>query len=164
MACDGNDYVTNFRDGTLYLEDGAGHTLTVPLETGDIAISGLNGDMTERAVYMSRGRIKSVRKTNDIVPTIAFSAMLNRMSSATKDVIVDFLRFTGKYATNVRTTGVCGDIKTVNARWVVTTPDGDESITARDVAFGFDLAEGDPSSVSFSGEIYNTDITFNGAT
>ena len=80
MACNGNDYVSNFRDGTLYLMDGGGNTLTVPLEMGDVAISGLSGDMTEVAVYRSRGRTVAVRKTNDLQPSIAFSAMLVGMA------------------------------------------------------------------------------------
>jgi len=46
MPCTGNDYVTNFRDGTLYLIDGGGTSLTIPLEMGDVNISGLNGDMS----------------------------------------------------------------------------------------------------------------------
>lgn len=164
MACNANDYVTNFRDGTLYLIDGAGVTLTIPLEMGDVNIAGLNGDMSEVSVYRSRGKTVTVRKTNDINPTISASAMLNRFTSATKDVIADFIRFTGKYSTNVRTSGICGDAKTINAKWVVSTPDGDETIIVRDVLFSFDLAEGDPSSISLSGTIYNSDLTMTGAT
>ena len=164
MACNSNDYVTNFRDGTLYLIDGAGTTLTIPLEMGDVSITGLNGDMSEVSVYRSRGRTVTVRKTNDLNPAIAASAMLNRFTSATKDVIADFIRFTGKYASNVRTNGVCGDTKTIDAKWVVETPDGDETIIVRDVLFNFDLSEGDPSSISLSGTIYNADITMTGAT
>ena len=114
MPCTGNDYVTNFRDGTLYLIDGGGTSLTIPLEMGDVNISGLNGDMSEVSVYRSRGKTVTVRKTNDLNPSISASAMLNRFSSATKDVIADFIRFTGKYASNVRTSGVCGDVKTLS--------------------------------------------------
>lgn len=164
MACNGNDYVTNFRDGTLYLIDGAGTSLAIPLEMGDVAISGLSGDMTEVSVYRSRGKTVSVRKTNDLNPTIAFSAMLNRVSSVTNNVVADFIRFSGKYASNVRTTGVCGDTKTLNAKWTVSTPDGDETVIVRDVLFTFDLAEADPSTISLSGTIYNPDVTMSGAT
>lgn len=164
MACNANDYVTNFRDGTLYLIDGAGTQLTIPLEMGDVNISGMNGDMFDVSVYRSRGRTVTVRKTNDINATISASAMLNRFSSTTRDVIADFIRFAGKYATNVRSSGICGDAKTLNAKWVVSTPDGDETIIVRDVLFSFDLAEGDPSSISLNGTIYNNDVTFTGAT
>ena len=164
MACNGNDYVSNFRDGTLYLLDGAGASLAIPLEMGDVAISGLSGDMREVAVYRSRGRTVAVRTTNDLNPTIAFSAMLNRLSSVTNNVVADFIRFTGKYATNVRTSGICGDAKTLDAKWVIATPDGNETITVRDVLFTFDLSEGDPSSISLSGTIYNNDVTIIGAT
>lgn len=164
MACNGNDYVSNFRDGTLYLMDGGGNTLTVPLEMGDVAISGLSGDMTEVAVYRSRGRTVAVRKTNDLQPSIAFSAMLNRLSSVTNNVIADFIRFSGKFASNTRTTGICGDAKTLDAKWQVSTPDGVEQIIVRDVVFTYDISEGDPSSISLSGTIYNPDVTITGAT
>lgn len=164
MACNGNDYVTNFRDGALYLLDGSGASLTIPLEMGDVSISGLSGDMTEVAVYRSRGKTVAIRKTNDLQPSISFSAMLNRLSSVTNDVIADFIRFKGKYAGNIRTSGICGDAKTLNAKWVVSTPDGDETIIVRDVVFTFDFSEGDPSSVSLSGTIYNPDISITGAT
>jgi hypothetical protein len=164
MACNGNDYVSNFRDGTLYLMDGGGNTLTVPLEMGDVAISGLSGDMTEVAVYRSRGRTVAVRKTNDLQPSIAFSAMLNRLSSVTNNVIADFIRFSGKFASNTRTTGICGDAKTLDAKWQVSTPDGTEQIIVRDVVFTYDISEGDPSSISLSGTIYNPDVTITGAT
>jgi hypothetical protein len=148
----------------MYLLDGSGNTLTIPLEMGDVAISGLSGDMTEVAVYRSRGRTVAVRRTNDLNPTIAFSAMLNRLSSTTNDVIADFIRFKGKYSANVRTSGVCGDAKTLDAKWVISTPDGNETIIVRDVLFTFDFSEGDPSSISLSGTVYNADVTITGAT
>ena len=165
MACDGNDYVTNFRDGVLTLFDGAGHSLVVPLEMGDVAISGMNGDMTEHAQYFSRGRKVAVRKTQDLTPTIAFSAMLNRLSSAAalKPAVLDFLRFTGYYATNVRTDGICGDAKTVDCKLALTVPEGTDYIYLRDVIFAFDIGEGDPSSISMSGTVENPDITIVGA-
>ena len=165
MACDGNDYITNFRDGTLYLIDGAGTTLTVPLDAGDISITGMNGDMAERTVYRTRGRMRTVRKTNDLEAQIAFSAMLNRLSSVTKDSVLDFVRFKGKYEHNTRTTGICGDVKTVHAKWVISTPDGDEYAYVPDVAFDFDISEGDPSQISMTGTCYNPeDIDLKGAT
>lgn len=165
MACDGNDYVTNFRDGLLVLEDGGGHSLEVPLDMGDIAISGLSADMTEVAVYQSRGRTVSVRKTTEVQPTVNFSAMLQRFGSSTtlKAALLDFVRGKGAYATNVRTSGICGDVYTLDARWQLTTADGTDYIQLRDVRFTADLAEGDPNTISLSGTVYNPDVTVSAA-
>jgi len=170
MSCDGNDYVTNFRDGVLILRDGAGVTLEVPLEMGDVAIGGLSADMTEVAVYQSRGRTKAVRRTNDVQPTLAFSAMLGRLSSSktattvpAKPAVMDFILRRNAYATNIRSSSICGDVYTLDAKWQLTTPDGVEYVELRAVAFTVDLSEGDPNSISLSGTVYDPDVIIVGA-
>jgi len=66
MACNRNDYVIHFRDGALYLIDGAGTSLTIPLEMDDVNNSGLNGDMSE--VSVNRSRRKTVTAgTGDVL-------------------------------------------------------------------------------------------------
>ena len=160
MACDGNDYVTNFRDGVLILEDGAGHSLETPLDMGDVAISGLSADMTELAVYQSRGRTKAVRRTNDVQPSVSFSAMLQRLGSTTasKPALLDFLMRRGLYAGNVRTSHVCGDSYLLTARWQLTVPEGVDYIELRGVSFSADTAEGDPNTISATGTVYDPDV------
>jgi hypothetical protein len=160
MACDGNDYVTNFRDGVLILEDGAGHSLETPLEMGDVAISGLSADMTELAVYKSRGRTKAVRKTNDVEASISFSAMLQRLGSesATKPALLDFMLKRGLYKHNLRTSHVCGDSYLLTARWQLTVPEGVDYIELRGVSFSADTAEGDPNTISCTGTVYDPDV------
>lgn len=170
MACDGNDYVTNFRDGILILEDGAGHTLEVPLEMGDVSITGLNAIQAERVVYRSRGRTKSVRRGVDQEISISFSAMLNRLGSTatktnaagkvvpSKPALIDFILFRGAFAGNVGTTHVCGDAKLLTARWQLTVPEGTDYIELHGVGFDLDTAEGDPNTVSASGTVYDPDV------
>ena len=163
MACDGNDYVLNFRDGAIILTDGAGHSLTVPLDQGDVAISPLSADMTEVSVYQSRGRTKSIRRTTDIQPTITFSAHLNRLSRSSlgtpsKPALLDFIRRRGAYASNVRSSSICGDVYVIDVKWQLSTPDGTEYVECRAVHFTADLAEGDPDTISLSGTIYDPDV------
>jgi hypothetical protein len=171
MPCDGNDYVTNFRDGTLTLEDGAGHTMVVALDMGDLAISGLTAGQAEVAVYKPRGRTKAIRLTNQTEPTLSFSAMLNRLTASEaagrlaspKRALLDFLLFRGASKGNTRTGGVCGDVPTLNAKWTLNTVDGPEYVLVKDVHFSVDTAEGDPNMISASGTIYNADVEIIGA-
>lgn len=156
MPSDPNDYALNFRDGTLTLRDGGGHSLVVPLEQGDVAITGLTPDMVEPTVYFSRGRRVAARKGQDVEPQISLSTLLNRVTSrdATKPAVLDFLRFRGVYASNVRTNGIAGDLKTVDAELALNTPDGVSYVVCHDVYFGHDINEGDPSTLSLSGPVW----------
>ena len=163
MQCDYQ--VSNFRGGEVTLMDGAGHTLVVPLEVGDFAISGITPTNTEMAVYKSRGRTVAVKQTNDVEPSISFSAMLSRMTSLTKTEVLDFVRFTGYYSTNQAASSICNGGKLLDIKWALETEEGTEYIIARAVGItSIDTGDGDPNSIKFSATAYNPAVEFYGAT
>lgn len=152
-TCDGNDYITNFTDGVVTLIDGAGHELDVPLGNGDFSLTGLSADGWEQTVYFIRGVPKTQRRTQMVQPSVSLTAALNRLGSATKKTVLDFLRFRNYYASNVRSRAVCGDSNTVDVRFKISTPDGYEQIDLYGVFFNIDATEGDPSTISLSGTV-----------
>lgn len=153
-----DEYVGNHRDGYLTLIRGS-LSLVVPLEQGNVAIGGHSSTNTTKTSYKSRGRTVTVRQSDEGECSVSFDSLLNRISSITKDNVIDFIRGAGKYASGQWSTAVAGDGQLVDAAWNIITPDGPEYVKVYAVSFGFDLAEGDPNTVKFSGVGYKPTLT-----
>lgn len=159
-----DEYVCNYRDGALTLIRGS-LSLVVPLEQGNVSIGGLSATNTSKTSYKSRGRTVTVRQSEESEASISLDTLLNRLSSVTKETVLDFVRGTKKYAGGPWSTAVAGDAQLVDCRWDVNTPDGPEYVNVYAVGFSYDIAEGDPNTVKLSGTIYKPTLTeINGAT
>lgn len=153
----------NFRDGTLQLKDGAGtpNTLTLPLISGSVNVSGLTESQKDVRAYQSRGNLVSLRKGEATFPTVSFQAMLADLSDGTNQTAYDFCKKVGSYSGNTSTTTALGDVYTID---IVITIEGtdlgdasDHTLTLEDVSVSMDIdAAGDPSMISFSGTVYGT--------
>jgi len=150
----------NFRDGTILLEDGTGTPLdvTVQYEAGDLSISGLNQSLSgpyDLTAYMDRGELHTVRKTSRTFPSLSFSATYTDLSDASEETIPDIVLQNNAFSAAVSTMGANADVYTLKVTWTVTDPAGGTHIlTADDVAFSIDIAEGDPNTFSLSGTVY----------
>lgn len=157
----------HFTDGQITLADGNGTpvTLTVPLSTGDLSISGLGKDPKARAtnVYEARGAITGLRRGAREYPTVSFSAQLADVSDATDQTVIDFLLKRGSYASNTSTSVAAGDVYTVKITLTIEGTDlgdsADHTIVMNDVDVRLAIAEGEPSTVTVEGTIYGN-VTF----
>jgi len=79
--------VKNFRDGSLVVSDATTPTpitLTVQYEAGDFSLTGSNEGNSETTVYLDRGELGTLRKTNRSFPSGSFSAHFTDLRSAEK--------------------------------------------------------------------------------
>lgn len=152
--------VKNFRDGVITLSDGTTPTpltLTVQFESGDFSISGLNQGNTEATTYLDRGVLGSVRLTNQVFPTLTFSAHATDISDATNRTLWDAVNKTGSFASAVSTIG-SSDVYGLTVKLVIEGTNfgdpTDHEITCVGVHLSIDFAEGDPDSFTLNGTIY----------
>lgn len=149
----------NFRDGSLLIEDGTGTPLnyTVAYEAGDFSFD-IGKD--EIAVYMDRGSVASVRKTNQGLPTGSFSVHFRDLTDGSNETLTDILDKSGAFAAAVSTLGANADVYTVKITFTVEGSDhgdpADHVISFDDCYCTWSLAEGDPSTTSVSFTSYGT--------
>ena len=149
--------VKNFRDGSIQLKRGA-NTYTVAYEAGDFQLTEPRPDVS---IVYDRGEIAGLRKTNMQPGSFSFSAHLRSVADAVDVTMIDFINKTGA-ASAFSTTGGTGyepdlidivfTIEASNHEAAVE----DNTLTITSVRALWDIAEGDPSTISVTGEIYGT--------
>lgn len=123
---------------------------------GDFSASALQADQSDVAVYTAQGRTHTVRKGNRVDPSGSFTAHFDGWTSETAERALDFIRKTGKYASNQRSSAICGDAYLID---IVQVFRGDGSASDRRVVYEAcritaDYASGDPDSLSCSWTCY----------
>ena len=149
----------NFRDGTILIEDATGVPLnyTVAYEAGDFSFD-IGKD--EIAVYMDRGAVASVRKTNQGLPTGSFSVHFRELTDGTNETLTDILDAAGSFSSAVSTLGANADVFTVKLTFTIEGTDhgdaSDNSISFDDCYATWSMSEGDPNTTSVSWTCYGT--------
>lgn len=158
------------RDGSVKLEDGAGIAVYATYTDGDFSASNF-GATDDRVVIRSRGDIVGLRRGDSTVGSLSMNLHFREFTNTGADSILDFIR--GKQAhggglidlTSTGGTGfeqfLCTVTLTVEGTDHGENADG-TAVFAK-VLFTADFSEGDPNSISLSGEVYGG-VTFTGQT
>jgi len=144
------------RDGTITITNGDATTYTVAYEAGDF---NANLDKAERIVIYDRGTIVGLRSGNDPVPSISFSVHLRELADSAEDTILDFVYQTNNSsaATSTGGTGFEPFLVTVEFQANMAALSGSNTkVTCNKVLLTAAIAEGSPSSISFTGEVYGS--------
>ena len=148
--------IDNFVSGHIDVEDGTSGTAlsitSLPYCNGDFGASGFGPIEKEVSKYLSRGVLVGAAHTNPVFPSGSFSVMQDEFSDGTKDILIDMIRGTGKFAARVSTNTTLGTVIVLNLVFRC----GAGTLTLPDTYFTFDLAEGDPSNVTFNWECWGT--------
>lgn len=153
-------YVKTNVMGTLTLIDGAGTSLTVPYEKGDLSVDGLAQSLNELVKHEARGNFISASYGNRRYPSMSFSAFATNLvggTSSAPGTVYEFVTRSGAYAALVPTLGA-GHPMTVDVRLTIEGSNfgdsADETITLHDVHVTASFQEAtDGNSLSFSGEV-----------
>lgn len=154
--------IKNFRDATVVFADGTTPTplsLTLTLESGDFALSGLNQGNTEATTYLDRGELGSVRLTSRTFPSFTVSCHMADLSDATDKLIWDAVNKTGAFASAVSTisgSDVYGLKVTLTIEGTNFGDAADHTIVLNGCHCSIDFAEGDPNSFTINGTVYGT--------
>ena len=146
------------RDGTITITNGDATVYTVAYESGDF---NANFDKAERIVIYDRSQIVGLRSGNDPIPSISFSVHLRELADSAEDTILDFVYKTGNSssATSTGGTGFEQFLVTVEFQANMAALGGSNTkATFNKVLLTASVAEGNPTSISFTGEVYG-DIT-----
>lgn len=144
------------RDGTISITNGDATTYTVAFENGDMS---MNLDLAERIVIYDRGSIVGLRQGNDPVPSISFSVHLRELADSTEDTLLDFIYKTGNSAAATSTggTGFEQFLCTVEFQANMTALSGSNTkVTFNKVLLFASIAEGNPDTISVTGEVYGS--------
>jgi len=154
--------IKNFRDASVVFADGTSPTpisLTLALESGDFALSGLNQGNTEATTYLDRGELGSVRLTNRSFPTFSVSCHMADLSDATDKLIWDAVNKTGAFSAALSTiagSDVYGLKVTLTIEGTNFGDTADHIIVMNGCHCSIDFAEGDPNSFTINGTVYGT--------
>ena len=149
--------VKNFRDGTITIVRGAS-TYVIAYEAGDLQLTPPRYDVS---VVYDRGEIAGLRKTTKQPGSFSFTAHFRSIADAGSVTLVDMIEKTGA-AAGYSTTGATGyEPDLADLLWTVESTDHeaaieDSTITATSCRYLWDVAEGDPTSINITGEIYGT--------
>lgn len=147
-------------DVTMELSDGAGtpNTLAVEMQLGEDTLDNLRPSQREVIAYQVRGAIKSVRKSAFSPATFGFPFYETGLTDATLETVIDFMRQTGSFASNVSTRGANADVYCIK---VTVTIEGTDHGDAADHTFVIDdwhpvlsRTGGEPNTWTCSGETY----------
>jgi spore coat protein U-like protein len=144
------------RDGTISITNGDATTYTVAFENGDMS---MNLDLAERIVIYDRGSIVGLRQGNDPVPSISFSVHLRELADSTEDTLLDFIYKTGNSAAATSTggTGFEQFLCTVEFQANMSALSGSNTkVTFNKVLLFASVAEGNPDTISVTGEVYGS--------
>ena len=153
-----NTVVAVPRDGTISIINGDATTYTVSYENGDMNMS---FDRAERVTVYDRGSVVGLRFANDPVPQISFTVHFREFTNDSADTIIDFVYKTGNSAAATSTggTGFEPYLVTVEFQENMASLSGSNTKTTfQKVLLTASVAEGSPTSISFTGEVYG-DIT-----
>jgi len=158
-------FVKNFQHGTILINDGTGTPLaaTLTFDNGDFQASGITKTLREVVKYERRGALKSVGHTTRTYPTFTFSCMVAELTSATTGLAVDILLAQNAYSSAVSTLKVSPitthPVYTVKLTFTIDTVTFESGVSSvgwvmndcyiTDIQF----AEGDPDTLTFSGEV-----------
>ena len=157
------------RDGEITLTDGAAVSIVVSYEDGNFSANNLAAD-EDRVVIRDRGTIVGLRKGDDQVGTLSFTVHFREFTNTTADVLLDFLN--GQQAdagalialTSTGGSGfeqfLCTAKLTIEG--VSVGDSHDHTATFSKVLFTADFSEGDPDTLSISGEVYGG-VAFTGS-
>jgi hypothetical protein len=154
--------IKNFRDATVLFNDGTTPTplaVTLSLESGDFALTGLNQGNTESTTYLDRGELGSVRLTSRTFPTFSVSCHMADLSDATDKLIWDAINKTGAFSAAQSTilgSDVYGLKVTLTIEGTNFGDTADHVIVMNGCHCTIDFAEGDPNSFTINGTIYGT--------
>ena len=129
---------------------------TVAFENGDMS---MNLDLAERIVIYDRGSIVGLRQGNDPVPTISFSVHLREFTRNSADTLLDFIYQTGNSsaATSTGGTGFEQFLCTVEFQANMSAISGSNTkVTFNKVLLFASVAEGNPDTISVTGEVYGS--------
>ena len=152
--------IKNFRDATVVFADGTTPTplsLTLTLESGDFALTGLNQGNTEATTYLDRGELGSVRLTSRTFPTFTVSCHMADLSDATDKLIWDAINKTGAFSAAQSTilgSDVYGLKVTLTIEGTNFGDTADHTIMMIGCHCTIDFAEGDPNSFTINGTVY----------
>tara|TARA_B100000902_G_scaffold399923_1_gene473670 strand:+ start:6477 stop:6959 length:483 start_codon:yes stop_codon:yes gene_type:complete len=144
------------RDGTITITNGDAVSYTVAYEAGDF---NANFDKAERIVIYDRATIVGLRAGNDPIPSISFSVHLRELADNTEDTILDFVYKTNNSssATSTGGTGFEQFLVTVEFQADMSALGGSNTkATFQKVLLTASVAEGNPTAVSFTGEVYGS--------
>jgi hypothetical protein len=144
------------KDGVITIKDGAGTplSLTVTYEEGDFSFDSIAADQKETTVFKDRGVTYAIRQTEEIDPTISFSAYATDLTDAADVTLFDVLRWGGAWS--AATTTLVGG-KAVDITFATTTTGtggGTSSITFHGVVLKGGFSEGAPGKFSLTGTCY----------
>jgi hypothetical protein len=154
--------IKNFRDATVLFNDGTTPTplaVTLSLESGDFALTGLNQGNIESTTYLDRGELGSVRLTSRTFPTFSVSCHMADLSDATDKLIWDAVNKTGAFAaalTTIPGSDVYGLKVTLTIEGTNFGDAADHTIVMVGCHCTIDFAEGDPNSFTINGTVYGT--------
>lgn len=138
----------NFTDGSLTASDAAAHSATLALALGDFKISGLVPDGRMVTVTDSRGVVVGARKAARARPTFAFGATLSSPSAPFQMLVL------GETSGFVSSIVAIGDAVGVDLAFTATYGAETRSYSlAKCICTGIEVAEGDPSTITYSGEV-----------
>lgn len=124
--------------GVLKLIDGAGTTLVVPYDKGDLAVSGLHKVLNEYVLIQTRGKHRGVVYGNRQYPEVSFSAFITEFTNVTAGNVLDFVLKRGGYAANTSTVGTGSSGNRVYAFHVELSIEGTDYADDADQVFRFE--------------------------
>ena len=146
------------RDGTIYIKDGTTPTpnaYVVAYENGDFSYT---EEKSDRVVIRDRGTIVGLRRADDPVISFSFTVHFRELTNATSDSLIDFIMKTGNCASYVSTGGDGYEQFLVDIDFDVDkTVVGDtlgQRATLSKCLLTYQVSEGDPDSISLTGECY----------
>mgnify|MGYP001608096709 CR=1 FL=1 len=147
------------RDGTIAIADNSGfggaNVLTIAYENGDFSYEHSKAD---RIVIRDRGVIAGLRQGDDPVPTLTFTVHAREFTNGTVTTIIDVIMRTGGAAAWTSSGPTGYEQFLVDCRLTVEgtdfTDSADGTAVFADVLLTYSYAEGDPNTISVSGEVY----------
>ena len=147
--------VKTYRDGTIQIAAGA-DSLNVSLDVGDFSFE---EPKAARTVIRDRGAIAGLRKADDEVGSCSFTVHFREFTDAASSNIYDFIyhRASASGYTSVGTAGfeqfLVDIVYTSNATAMA---GGTHTATLNKVLLTASFSEGQPDSISVTGEVYGT--------
>ena len=147
------------RDGTIKIKDGTTPTAneyTVACENGDFTYT---EEKSDRVVIRDRGTIVGLRRADDPVLSFSFTVHFRELTNGSSDSIIDFIMKTGNAAAYTSTGGNGYEQYLVDIEFDVDkTAIGAETVghraTLSKCLLTYQVSEGDPDSISLTGECY----------
>ena len=158
MAAPGS-FVSNFTNGEITVSDGTGTplTLALSLDEGNFSVTGLADRLREIGAYETRGALRGLSLTTRTYPSISFSSLISEWTNASTGTLMDMVLGTAgsAFAARIGTLGASHPVVTLDLRFqFVDFAGSGHDLTFHDVLIAFDMSEGDPNTVSFTGTVY----------